>query len=131
DSLSATAGRARHRRDHLERLGRPVSADRRPRADAGASRHPVRRSTNAMTPTRLTLAGLATVQPLSLGGCTDKKVPGFQGWMEADLIFVAPDEVGRIQTLSVLEGDHVEVGAPLFTVDDDLQKADLQMQQAS
>ena len=45
--------------------------------------------------------------------------------MEADLIFVAPDEVGRVETLSVKEGDQVETGAPLFTVDADLQKADL------
>ena len=50
---------------------------------------------------------------------------GYQGWIEADLIFVAPDEVGRVQTLSVREGDAVKAGDPLFTVDDDLQRADL------
>jgi len=38
---------------------------------------------------------------------------------------VAPDEVGRVQTLSVSEGDVVKTGDPLFTVDDDLQQADL------
>jgi HlyD family secretion protein len=68
---------------------------------------------------------------LSLTGCEPSNDPAFQGWIEADLIFVSPDEVGRVQTLSVREGDQVETGAPLFTVDDDLQKADLQMQEAA
>jgi HlyD family secretion protein len=47
----------------------------------------------------------------------------FQGWIEADFIFVSPDEIGRIEKLSVREGDHVEKGTPLFTLDDDLQRA--------
>ena len=49
--------------------------------------------------------------------------PEFQGWVEADFIFVSPDEIGRIETLSVREGDRVEQGTPLFTLDDDLQRA--------
>jgi HlyD family secretion protein len=49
----------------------------------------------------------------------------FQGWIEADMIFVSPDENGRVDTLSVKEGDRVTVGTPLFTLDDDLQKADV------
>ncbi len=56
---------------------------------------------------------------------------GYQGWIEANLIFVAPDEVGRVQTLSVREGDTVSTGDPLFTVDDDLQQADLAQVKAS
>lgn len=47
----------------------------------------------------------------------------FQGWIEAYLIFVSPDEVGRVETLSVREGDAVKPGAPLFTLDADLQRA--------
>ena len=31
-----------------------------------------------------------------------------QGWVEADLIFVGPDETGRVQTLAVREGDPVD-----------------------
>lgn len=46
-----------------------------------------------------------------------------EGWVEADLIFVSPDEIGRIETLSVREGSQVEVGSPLFTLDDELQRA--------
>jgi len=57
--------------------------------------------------------------------------PKYQGWIEANLIFVAPDEVGRVTTLNVREGDTVKVGDPLFAVDDDLQKADLNLNSAS
>jgi HlyD family secretion protein len=74
---------------------------------------------------------LALTAALALGGCDQAKEPLFQGWIEADLIFVAPDEVGRVEALSVEEGDQVAVGAPLFTVDADLQKADLQVQEAA
>jgi HlyD family secretion protein len=49
--------------------------------------------------------------------------PQYQGWVEADFIFVSPDEMGRIETLAVREGSTVEVGSPLFTLDDDLQRA--------
>jgi HlyD family secretion protein len=47
----------------------------------------------------------------------------FQGWVEAYLIFISPDEMGRVETLSVREGDAVEAGAQLFTLDADLQRA--------
>jgi HlyD family secretion protein len=47
----------------------------------------------------------------------------FQGWIEAYLIFVSPDEIGRIETLSVREGDTIATGAQLFTLDADLQRA--------
>jgi HlyD family secretion protein len=46
----------------------------------------------------------------------------FQGWVDADFVFVGADEVGRVETLSVREGDTVSAGVPLFTVDADLQK---------
>lgn len=47
----------------------------------------------------------------------------FQCWVEAYLIFVSPDETGRVETLAVREGDAVESGAALFTLDADLQRA--------
>ena len=56
---------------------------------------------------------------------------GYQGWVEAELIFVSPDENGRVETLSVREGDAVENGAPLFTVDPDLQQIRVEMAKAS
>jgi HlyD family secretion protein len=67
---------------------------------------------------------------LLLAGCSDKE-PVYQGWVEANLIFVGPDETGRVETLSVREGDRVEKGAPLFTLDDELQRADVNMNQAT
>jgi len=65
-----------------------------------------------------------------LAACNDKE-PKYQGWIEANLIFVAPDEMGRVVTLNVREGDPVKAGDPLFTLDDDLQKADLNLNMAS
>ena len=81
-----------------------------------------------MRPSQLAFAAVAFV--LCLSGC-NKRDNVYQGWIEADLIFVAPDAVGRVQTLSVKEGDTVKAGEPLFTVDDDLQQADLAQVKAS
>ena len=67
---------------------------------------------------------------LTLGSC-NKTDNSYQGWIEANLILVGPDEVGRVQTLSAREGDVVKSGRPLFTVDDDLQQADLAQVKAS
>jgi len=77
---------------------------------------------------RAIVAGLFAA--LALASCS-KPDNGYQGWIEANLIFVAPDEVGRVQTLSVREGDTVKTGQALFTVDDDLQRADLDQIKAS
>jgi HlyD family secretion protein len=74
---------------------------------------------------------LAFIAVLLLAGCDNGKETAFQGWMEAELIFVGPDESGRIETLAVREGDRVELRAPLFTLDADLQLADVAMQEAS
>jgi HlyD family secretion protein len=81
-----------------------------------------------MTAHRIAFAGAAL---LALAACSKPADPGYQGWVEADLIFVSPDEAGRVETLSVREGDAVEKGAPLFTVDPDLQQADVDMAKAS
>jgi len=47
----------------------------------------------------------------------------FQGWVEAQMIFVSADEAGRVEDLAVHEGDAIEAGAPLFKLDDELQRA--------
>lgn len=80
-------------------------------------------------PPTFALLLLATLA-LLLGGCGDKD-PTYQGWVEANLIFVGADENGRVETLAVKEGDHIEQGAPLFTLDADLFKADLNMNLAT
>jgi len=77
---------------------------------------------------RIVLAGVLT---LALAACSQSDDRGLQGWVEADLIFVSPDEAGRVETLSVREGDAVAKGAPLFTIDPDLQQADVEMAKAT
>lgn len=67
---------------------------------------------------------LALTAP-TLAGCDNGNDHVLQGWVEAELIFVSPDEQGRVEALKVREGDHVKKGDVLFTVDDDLQKADV------
>jgi HlyD family secretion protein len=75
------------------------------------------------------LAALALAA--SLAGCNEKRDPGYQGWVEADMIFVSPDESGRVTKLNVREGDEVKAGTPLYSVDDDLQQADLNQNNAT
>jgi HlyD family secretion protein len=85
-----------------------------------------------MTPSRMTSRLFATLAlAVTLAGCNDKRDPGFQGWVEADMIFVSPDESGRVTKLLVREGDEVKVGQQLYSVDDDLQLADLNQNKAT
>jgi HlyD family secretion protein len=81
-----------------------------------------------MTPVRFALVAAAV---LGLAGCNTDRPPVLQGWVEADLIFVGPDEAGRIETLNVRQGDQVNLRAPLLTLDAELQQADLQVQEAA
>jgi HlyD family secretion protein len=67
----------------------------------------------------------------ALAACGNGNDGRLQGWVEGDFVFVGPDEGGRVETLTVREGDMVEAGAPLFAVDADLQRSDLQMQEAA
>jgi HlyD family secretion protein len=82
-----------------------------------------------MTGRRIALA-IVLATAFAVGACSENKEPAFQGWVEAELIFVSPDEPGRIETLAVREGDPVALRAPLFTLDADLQRADVAMQEA-
>ena len=85
-----------------------------------------------MTSSRFLLRVLgALLLATMLAGCNETKNPGYQGWIEADMIFVSPDEPGRVIKLNVREGDQVTAGAPLYSVDDDLQKADLNQNNAT
>jgi HlyD family secretion protein len=65
------------------------------------------------------------VAALALAACNGAADPGLQGWVEAEMLFVGPDDPGRVDTLAVREGDKVEAGVPLFSVDADLQLADV------
>jgi HlyD family secretion protein len=76
------------------------------------------------------VAAAALAGALALSACDRDQPVTYQGWVEADILFVGPDEAGRVEVLSVREGDTVEQGAPLFTVDADLQRADLAEREA-
>ena len=76
-----------------------------------------------------TLVGLALAA--ALFGCNEARNPGYQGWVEADMIFVSPDEAGRVTRLNVREGDEVKAGDQLFSVDDDMQQANLNQNKAT
>lgn len=65
----------------------------------------------------LLLAGLA------LAGCGEEQSQGWQGYVEADLRFLGPDQAGRLVTLAVGEGDAVAAGATLFTLEDQSELA--------
>jgi HlyD family secretion protein len=81
-----------------------------------------------MTSSQTAFRMLATLALAAvLAGCN----PGYQGWVEADMIFVSPDETGRVTKLNVREGDEVKQGVPLYSVDDDLQRADLNQNNAT
>ena len=81
---------------------------------------------------RMAVPALAlALAALVLAGCGDDKSRQLQGWVEAELIFVSPDEQGRVETEKVREGDHVKKGELLFTLDDDLQRADVAVREAA
>ena len=81
----------------------------------------------------LRIAGLtaALVAAFALAGCGRSNDMTLQGWVEADLIFVSPDEQGRVEQENVREGDHVKKGDLLFTLDADLQQADVAVREAA
>ncbi|HEY7460107.1 MAG TPA: efflux RND transporter periplasmic adaptor subunit [Xanthobacteraceae bacterium] len=74
--------------------------------------------------TALSILGLA------LSGCGNGNSNSYQGWAEGDFVFVGPDEAGRVEKLAVREGDTVKPGDVLFTVDAELQEADLKVAEA-
>jgi HlyD family secretion protein len=84
-----------------------------------------------MTSSRVAIAILTIALTAALAGCNERGDPGYQGWVEADMIFVSPDESGRVTKLNVREGDEVKSGKALYSVDDDLQEADLNQNKAT
>lgn len=80
---------------------------------------------------RTFVAGIAALSVLALAACDGGKGQLLQGWVEAELIFVSPDEQGRIEQLTVREGSQVTAGELLFTVDDDLQRAEVLVRKAA
>ncbi len=80
---------------------------------------------------RLAIALALAFAAGALAGCAEENRHEYQGWIEADLIFVSPDEQGRVERLAVREGDRVETGQLLITLDSELQRADLAVADAA
>jgi len=70
------------------------------------------------------VALLAVATALAVGGASywwqmrDAPPPGWQGYVDADYVHVAPTLAGQLVTLSVHRGETVAAGAPLFAQDD-------------
>jgi HlyD family secretion protein len=73
----------------------------------------------------------AMLAALSLTACDKRNDGALQGWVEAELIFVSPDEQGRVEQERVREGDTVKKGELLFALDADLQQADVVVKEAA
>ena len=72
------------------------------------------------------MRAVVLILAFALAACGNTNNGRLQGWVEADFVFVGPDEAGRVEALGVREGDKVAAGAPLFVVDAELQQADVQ-----
>lgn len=68
---------------------------------------------------------------LFAASCSNGNDDIYQGWIEGDFIFVSPDEQGRIETMMVRQGDRVKTGQLMFTLDQELQAADLGVAEAT
>ena len=68
------------------------------------------------------------VATLLLAACGDSGSGTYQGYAEGDYLRLGPRDPGIVSTLTVVEGDNVDAGAPLFSVDAD--RARLAVEQA-
>jgi HlyD family secretion protein len=70
-------------------------------------------------------AAFLIVAMLALSGCGQQQSNAFPGYMEANLVLVGSEQGGRVETLAVREGDSVEQGAPIFTLESEAQEAEV------
>jgi HlyD family secretion protein len=72
----------------------------------------------------LIIAGVAAIViAIALFTLPVNREEEFAGYMEADLVLVGSEQGGRVETLSVEEGDHVNRGDPVFTLESSEQEA--------
>ena len=62
---------------------------------------------------------------LFVSGCGDPPTNEFPGYMEAHLVLIGSEQAGRVETLSVEEGDRVEKDAPIFALESTEQEAEV------
>jgi HlyD family secretion protein len=75
-------------------------------------------------------AALLAALPLVLAGCGRNGPQSYSGYVEGDLLFIGPEEAGRLTVLAVREGDKVTAGDVLARVEDDLQQAEVRAAEA-
>jgi HlyD family secretion protein len=54
---------------------------------------------------------------------SDKPPRPYQGWVEADTLFIGAEAAGRLTKLDVTEGQAIETGTPLFKLDSSSEEA--------
>ncbi len=54
---------------------------------------------------------------LVLVGCARHQTNDWQGYVEGEYVYVATSQAGRLDHLSVARGQHIAVGAPLFSLE--------------
>jgi HlyD family secretion protein len=57
------------------------------------------------------------VAALVLAGCQRQAPAGWQGYLEGEFVYIASPLAGRLETLAVAKGAHVETGARLFVLE--------------
>lgn len=60
---------------------------------------------------------IALIIALSLAACAESQAPALTGYVEAETLYLAPQDSGVIKALAVKEGDAVKAGDILFTLD--------------
>jgi HlyD family secretion protein len=68
---------------------------------------------------------------LAIAACQPSSDATWQGWIEADMVFLGPDDSGRIVALAPSEGQEVKAGDFLFAIDSSLQNADVEAAKAA
>lgn len=63
--------------------------------------------------------GLAAMATLIVPGCSRKTTESYQGYIEGKFVYVASPQSGRLDHLTVARGDSVDVGHPLFKLDNE------------
>jgi HlyD family secretion protein len=67
---------------------------------------------------------LATAAAL-MAGCAQKPANTYQGYIEGKFVYVASPESGRLDQVSVVRGDTVAAGHPLFALDDEPEASEM------
>jgi HlyD family secretion protein len=75
-------------------------------------------------------AWFAALLTAIIPGFGDDPTPVYNGYVEADFIYVAPSVTGRLQNLSVVEGETIAAGQFLFEMDTSKQQATLRAAKA-